>query len=383
MSKLTILAAAAFLLGALAVGGEAAAPGAVQVWNAAPWQTVAVGDFTGANPEMKALKPVELLGTRNGVCSGFVVVTRDGAAIKGLKASVGDLTMPGGGGSTSSPPNALSPSKGQGRIPAARVAVRFADIARPETSFMPPHRFDRLLEAAPAEVPVATAVAGKAEYGVSFTPRSTAPVATVPVWVTVRVPADAPAGDYEGRLTVEAEGLAATVVPVKLKVHDWAMPDPKDFRVRTIGWMNPEALARHYNDVGLKVPLWSEKHFELMGRSMALMLELGSRHVVINVTKDYPARDNTDTMVKWVKQPDGSYKYDFTLFDKYCDLAASVIGKPFPVRISIWRGPRTRDKENETYDFLNATVLTVDPATGQVSDLAAPTKFGSEEMKAF
>jgi len=357
--SLSLLAAAA--AGAEPAAALAAAPGAVQVWDVDPWQTVSVGDFHGVNPEMKALKLVELLGTRNGVCSGFVVVTRDGGAIKGLKASIGGLTQAGGG---------------KGRIPAARVQVRFADLARPEKSWMPPQRFDRLLEQAPAEVPGGNPGEVKG-FQRKFTPKTTTAVATVPVWVTVRIPVDAAAGNYEGALSVEAEGLAATTVPIHLKVHDWQLPEPKDFRVRTLAWTNPEALAKHYS-----VPLWSEKHFELIGRSMEMMLELGSRHLIINVTKGYPAQDNSDTMVKWVKQPDGSFKYDFSLFDKYCDLAARKLGKPFPVRLNMWRGPRNGGG-GEVDDYPNTKVLVLDPASGEVSELDGPRKLGSEEMKAF
>ncbi len=406
MTSVPLRAVAAMFAGALLWAASAqcaepaAAAGAVQVWNVEPWQTVELGDFSGANPGMKALKPIDLLGTRNGVASGCVVVTRDGAAIKGLKASVGDLAQ--------APSTGSGQGGGKGSIPATRIQVRFADLVRPETSHLPAQRFDRLLEAAPAEVPATKPVPVKG-FKKAFTPKSTAPVATVPVWVTVRVPADAAPGDYEGKLSVEAEGMAATTVPVKLKVHDWRMPDPKDFRVRTIGWTNPEALAKHYG-----VELWSDQHFKLMGRSMELMLELGSRHIQIDVTRYYPSRDNADTMIKWVRKkgagdegrgtggedkaatdagakPDplaprpstlGPFTYDFTIFDKYCDLAAEKLGKPFPVRLNLWRGPRNGGG-GETDDYQNARVLVLDPATKEVSELDGPHKLGSEEMKAF
>lgn len=346
----------------------AAAPGAVQVWNCERWQTVSAGDFAGTNAAMKALRPMELTTARNGVASGYVVVTRDGGAIRGLKVAIGALTQAGG----------------KGVIPATRIQVRFADSARPEKSWSTPERFDRLLETAPTEIPAVdvkklTRDARKGWNVSAFVPNNDGLIATVPVWVTVRVPADAAPGDYEGALAIEAEGLspAPLAVPMKFKVHDWNMPDPKDFRVRTIGWMNPEALAKHY-----QTPLWSEKHFELMGKSMERMLELGSRHLPIDVTKGYPARDNADTLIKWIRQADGTFKYDFTLFDKYCDLAARKIGKPFPVRLNIWRGPRNGGG-GEMDDYPNATVLVLDPTTGAVSELEAPRKLGSAEMKAF
>jgi len=333
-----------------------------QVWNCGRWQTVSSGDFTGANPKIKSLKPIVLLGARNGVSSGCVVVTRDGADITGLKATASDLKQ----------------VKGKGAIPAARVQVRYADRAVSGKSWMPPQRFDRLLEKAPARVPAVGPIKARG-YKVKFTPKNTGPVATVPVWVTVRVPADAAPGDYQGALSIQAAGLSPSPVkvPIKIKVHDWKMPDPKNFRVRTIGWMNPEALAKHYG-----VKLWSDKHFELIGKSMDLMLELGSRHIQIDVTKGYPARDNTDTMIKWVKQSDGSFKYDFTLFDRYCDLAAKKLGKPFPLRLNLWRGPRNGGG-GEKDDYPNATLLVLDKASGKVSELAGPNKLGSPEMKKF
>jgi hypothetical protein len=335
-------------------------PGEVQVWNCQRWQTVSLGDFSGINSNMTALQPIALLATRNAVSSGCVVVTRNGGPIDGLKATVGDLTLAAGGK----------------RIPASQVMVRYADLARPENSWMPRQRFDRLLEKAPAQVPCVDL--GKLKIR-KFTPRSRDVVATVPVWVTVRVPADAAPGDYQGSLSIQAAGLASgsVKVPIHLKVHEWVMPDPGNFRVRTIGWMNPEAQAKHYG-----VELWSDRHFELMGESMERMLQLGSRHIQINVCKGYPAQGNSDTMIKWIRQADGSFKYDFSLFDKYCDLAAKKIGKPFPVRLNMWRGPRNGGG-GETDDYPNATVLVLDPASGKVTDLAGPTRLGSPEMRAF
>ncbi len=367
----SILAIGAF---AVAVGAEpapsvGAAPGPVQVWNCPRWQTVSIGDYSGINPEMKALKPIELLGTRNGVSSGFVVVTRDNAAIKGLKATMGDLALSGEAGRT---------------IPAASCSVRFADLVwwsgkemlRSWAADQKSGRFDRLLEQVPAEVPMPEKFAYQ-----WWKPERGGKVATVPVWVTVRVPAGAAAGDYRGTLSIEAEGLSPSPVqvPVRLKVHDWAMPDPKDFRVRTLGWMNPEALARHYRDAGLKFELWSDKHFELMGRSMELMAELGSRQVNLTVTMGYPIQDNQDTMIKWVRQADGSYKYDFAVFDRYCDLIEKKIGKPFPMRINIWHGPGDRPKG----DHPQRPVLVKDPATGEVSELPICPALGSEEDRKF
>ena len=137
---------------------------------------------------MKELKPIVLVAARSGVVSGYVVVTRDGGPIAGLTATVGDLAQVGGG---------------KGKIPAAGVQVRYADRAVKGRSWMPRQRFDRLLEKAPAEVAAFGPIRTRG-YRVKFTPKNTVPVATVPVWVTVRVPADAAPGDYQGTLSIAA-----------------------------------------------------------------------------------------------------------------------------------------------------------------------------------
>jgi hypothetical protein len=89
-------------------------------------------------------------------------------------------------------------------------------------------------------------------------------------------------------------------------------------------------------------------------------------------------------MVRWIKQADvpgeasaktgGSYKYDFTAVDKYFDLCAKVIGKPFPVRVNIWACPGKG--ENPFFK-----VTTVD-ASGQLGQVEQPP-YGTPENLAF
>ena len=53
--------------------------------------------------------------------------------------------------------------------------------------------------------------------------------AGTPVWLTVYVPPDAPAGDHEGTLTVARAGDASVDVPVALHVYDFALPEEIHF----------------------------------------------------------------------------------------------------------------------------------------------------------
>jgi len=122
------------------------------------------------------------------------------------------------------------------------------------------------------------------------------------------------------------------------------------------------------------VPRWSDKHFELIRQSLRLASEVNSREVHVNLSVDfYGQNSNPETLVRWVKQPDGSFKHDFTIFDKYLDAVAKAIGKPRPLRVNCWG--------NCKFDTLKG-VSVLDPATGKMECMARPAD-GTEESLTF
>lgn len=342
-------------------------PKGVQVWNVLPFETIT---SFGYREPAEPLRPVVIAATRNGVFSGRLAVSSD-EAIRGLKVAASDLKLAGG----------------DGMIPVSAVRVRYAEPAEPEKCLRTPrHRFNGLVEAIPAEIPVIEATIPKRDDDYLYLasqPISRSGVtsgAVASLWFTVRVPKDAKAGAYEGVITVTANGLKATAVPLRVTVHDWAMPDPKDFRQRHLQMMSAESVALHYN-----VPFWSDRHFELMGKSLALMAEVNARQVILNLAIDfYDIGSNRESLVRWIRQADGSYTYDFTPFDKYLDMAARVIGKPMPLRLNCW-GEFERKGSGVVYSGTNWNVKTVsllNPATGKLEPLEQPV-FGTEESFAF
>ena len=90
----------------------------------------------------------------------------------------------------------------------------------------------------------------------------------------MRVPADAAPGVYEGKLSVS--GPKPTQVPIRLKVVDWKLPDPKDYVTHMGIIQSPETVAMKY-----KVPLWSEKHWKLIEKSFQHLGEIGNKVVVL------------------------------------------------------------------------------------------------------
>lgn len=71
-----------------------------------------------------------------------------------------------------------------------------------------------------------------------------------PVWVNVYVPEDAPAGEYEGTLTIRADGAQPEEVRIALTVWDFALPETATMPTATnasparAGRENAEAFAR-------------------------------------------------------------------------------------------------------------------------------------------
>jgi hypothetical protein len=183
------------------------------------------------------------------------------------------------------------------------------------------------------------------------------------------VPREAAAGDYAGKLTVSAEGLKPVEVPVELRVSDWAAPSPKDFASHVGIVQSPESVALYYQK-----PLWSEEHWKLVARSMQCLGEAGTNAVFLPVV----ARNHfgKESMVRWIKQADGSYKYDFTIFDRYVDLALEHMGKPQVACLYAWEPvyaaySRTNRKD-DVKEKDTAPVLLLNPETKEVSELKSP-----------
>lgn len=298
-------------------------PAGFQVWNADLLQLVTPVDY--GDPHER-VHPVPIVGTRAGEFSGQVVVSSD-AAIKGLKVDASDLRG----------------RDGKSLIPAARLKVRYPRNMRLSISYMYLHprfrwrgqwnhdrwggslgNFDALDEEAPKEIAVYDV--GKAvEEG-----RQYKWGAVQPIWITVAVPADAATGDYSGKVTIKAEGVQPVDVPVELHVEGWKMPDPKTFSTIVDIAQSPESLSLYYD-----VPLWSEKHWGMIERTFRLLGSVGNDVIYVPLVGETNL-GNEHTMVRWTKQGDGTCKCDFSIVEKYLDLAGKHMGKLRVVCFHVW-----------------------------------------------
>ncbi|WP_342988041.1 MULTISPECIES: DUF4091 domain-containing protein [Bacteroides] len=145
---------------------------------------------------------------------------------------------------------------------------------------------------------------------------------TQPLWVNIWVPQDIPSGVYKGALTVSGENFANVRLPMKINVQKRTLPDPAQWVFHLDLWQNPYAVARYYN-----VPLWSRQHFDIMKPLMQQLANAGQKVITASVMHHPWAgqtEDPFDSMVFRMKKIDGSWVYDYTVFDRWVEFMMSL-----------------------------------------------------------
>ncbi len=152
---------------------------------------------------------------------------------------------------------------------------------------------------------------------VEMTPRTVRPV-----WCSVEIPHDMKPGTYTATLSLLADGGKKTVGQLKLDVNvtDRALPQPKDYEFYLDMWQQPYAISRYYN-----VEPWSKEHLELL-KPYAEMLARAGQKTVSTILFYEPwgeqSHDKFEPMVSTTRHADGSWSYDYTIFDRYVDFMA-------------------------------------------------------------
>ena len=142
-----------------------------------------------------------------------------------------------------------------------------------------------------------------------------------PVWLTVDVPGDAVPGRYEGTLTLLADDGGEKQFPLSLDVLQATLPPPADWRYFLDIWQHPWSIAAWHH-----VEPWSEEHMRLMRPYLLELANAGQKVITTTITdRPWNSRDYTDyhSMVSHVREPDGSWRFDYTIFDRYVELAMS------------------------------------------------------------
>ena len=140
------------------------------------------------------------------------------------------------------------------------------------------------------------------------------------LWLTVQVPQDAKAGTYKGYVELDMNGKA-TKYSYTVKVLDRTLPAPAEWDFHLDLWQNPYAIARVHN-----VELWSKEHFDVLRPYMLKLASAGQKAItatLIDRPWDGQTFDPFGSMVTWIKKADGTWLYDFTIFDRWVEFMMS------------------------------------------------------------
>ena len=147
---------------------------------------------------------------------------------------------------------------------------------------------------------------------------------TQPVWLNVWVPADTRPGKYKGTLMVSGKNFEAMKLPFEIEVVNRTLPEPQKWAFHLDLWQNPYAVARYY-----QVPLWSKEHFDAMRPIMKMLANAGQRAITASIMyKPWAGQteDHYDSMIFRMKKLDGTWVYDYTVFDKWVEFMMNEVG---------------------------------------------------------
>lgn len=136
-----------------------------------------------------------------------------------------------------------------------------------------------------------------------------------PVWVSIEVPRDAAAGIYKASVTVTYNGRGKQVLPLELEIVDHVLPTPDKWEYHLDLWQHPASVARVH---GLEV--WSDEHFEAMRPVMKRLADAGQKVITATLNKDpwnHQCYDAYEAMIRWTRHKDGSWSYDYSVFDRW------------------------------------------------------------------
>jgi Domain of unknown function (DUF4091)/F5/8 type C domain len=144
-----------------------------------------------------------------------------------------------------------------------------------------------------------------------------------PVWITLNVPQDASPGDYRGELIILSNSSSVRI-PVCLHVLTATLPPADRWSFHLDFWQHPQAVARWHD-----VPAWSAAHLDLLEPSMKRLADAGQKTITCSIIEEPwngQTYDRFPTMIDWCKNTDGSWSYDYRIFDQWVSFMSERCG---------------------------------------------------------
>lgn len=142
-----------------------------------------------------------------------------------------------------------------------------------------------------------------------------------PIWAQIQIPKNIKKGKYKTSFLVENGDQIIDRLCLEIEVIDRELPEPKDWCFHLDLWQNPFAEARYF-----QVEPWSKAHLDAMRPTMELLAKSGQKVITASImhkpwggqTQDY-----FESMVTWRKKLDGTWHFDFDVFDCWVEFMMS------------------------------------------------------------
>ena len=177
------------------------------------------------------------------------------------------------------------------------------------------------------------------------------PARTVrPIWLSLDIPPGTEAGLYRGTIDVSSDKSRVSL-PVKIRVQNQVLPKPGDWKFRLDLWQNPWVVAWYYH-----LEPWSVEHKALLKKHLRLYADAGGKYITTYAVHS-PWSDNSymieASMIEWTKRADGTWKFDYNIFDQYVQLAMEAgVNKAITIYTPVPWGYRFRYLDATTGNYV-------------------------------
>ncbi len=183
---------------------------------------------------------------------------------------------------------------------------------------------------------------------------------TRPVWISIEPPRDAEPGLYTGCLGVKARGGISLAFDLDLEVLPLTLPPPGEWEFHLDLWQNPFAVARYHH-----VEPWSPEFFLLLEPVLRMLAEAGQKCLTTSIIHQPwggQTFDPFETMVTWTRLEDGSFSFDYSVFDRYVEFGAQCgLDKWINCYSMVPWTNRIRYRDAATGDHVETTVKPGEP----------------------
>ncbi len=147
-------------------------------------------------------------------------------------------------------------------------------------------------------------------------------------WLEINTPKAIATGVYQGVISINASNTDKVIeLNFDLEILDIVMPDSNKYLFDVEYWSHPYNVAYYYG-----VEPFSDKHLDILKQHMSLYKSLGGHAITASIVEEAwggqtYGGDNKihyPSMIKWIKNLEGKWEFDYTDFDKWVQLNKEI-----------------------------------------------------------